>query len=125
MVKKIDTKRRKEYEGFEDLMDEVVAEREREEFLKRRKDLERYNDTFELYNFLEQETSRLKKVNSFLSEKLPNLKNSPHSNIILTQQKEKTKKTKRILIDELMSPKSTFSKNIKQLWKSSFRLDSK
>ncbi len=121
MVKKKLTKQQlQELQGFEDIMDVVIEEKEIQVQEKKRKELEKFNDSFELYNFLEYETLRLKKLDNFFSYKISNIKANPQTIELNKRQEERKNQVKGELANKIIDINSPFHQNLKLIFNSSF-----
>jgi hypothetical protein len=122
MVKKnkLTKKQLDELQGFEEIMDVVSEERTIADKELKRKEIEKFNDSFELYNFLEHEVNRVKKLDDFFSYKVPNLKNNPQTEELNFRQAEKKKHLKEELKKKIKTPGSAFQKNLKQIFDTVF-----
>lgn len=109
-----------EIKGFEEIMDLVLDEQEQVEVEKKRKELERYNDTYQLYNFLENEISRLEKLSLFFGKKLANYKKFNQTELILEKQSNKCSDAKIDLIYKLTKEDSHINQSLSSLFNTLF-----
>ena len=69
-----------------------------------------------LYSFLERELTRLKKLNVFISKKLPNLEQNPQLPTILRHQEQELTHLRQIIIEQY----EQYHPNFAQLWNQTF-----
>jgi hypothetical protein len=109
-----------EIKGFEDIMDLVLDEQEQVQAEHKKKELEKYNDTYKLYNFLENEVRRLEKLSQFFGTKLKNYKKFNQTKYISTKQEKICDETKSDLAKRLTPSNSHFNKQLQSLFDSLF-----
>ena len=119
--KKIISKEKfKDIEGFEEIMDLVLDEEEQLQVEQKRKELEKYNDTYKLYNFLENEVKRLEKVSQFFGTKLKNYKEFNQTKHIAKKQETICSETKKDLLSHVVVKDSHLNKRLETLFNSLF-----
>ncbi|OUR97151.1 hypothetical protein A9Q84_12555 [Halobacteriovorax marinus] len=121
MAKKYFSKEKiKEMKGFEEIMDLVIDEEDQVEVEKKRKEIEKYNDTYQLYNFLENENARLEKLALFFGKKLNNYQKFNQTNLILEKQSTKCSDSKSELIKKLVREDSHINNSLSTLFNTLF-----
>ena len=123
MVKKkkiLSKEKIQEIEGFEEIMDLVLDEEEQIQVEQKRKELEKYNDTYKLYNFLENEVKRLEKVSQFFGTKLKNYKKFNQTQYIAKKQDTICSEAKKKLLKEVIVNDSHLNKQLETLFNSLF-----
>ena len=118
--KKLSKKQMGELRGFEEVMDMVIEEKEVQFQEKKRKELEKFNDSFELYNFLENETLRIKKLDDFFSYKVPNIKANSQTEELNNRQEERKVHVKDELVNRIVDINSPFHFNLQQIFNLAF-----
>jgi len=118
--KKLSKKQATDLQGFEEVMDMVIGEKEVQLNEKKRKELEKFNDSFELYNFLEYETVRVKKLDDFFSYKIPNINANSQTEELNKRQIEKKELLKEELVNRIIDINSPFHYNLKQIFNTAF-----
>lgn len=123
MVKKtkvLSSEKIKDIEGFEEIMDLVLDEEEQIQAEHKRKELEKYNDTYKLYNFLENEVSRLEKMSQFFGTKLNNYKKFNQTRYISRKQETICSEAKKKLLKKIILNDSHLNKQLEILFNSLF-----
>lgn len=122
MNKKIKFNKNKmnDIKGFEEVMDLVLDENGQIEELKKRKELERYNDTYELYNFLENEKIRLEKIDDLFSKKVPNLLIHSQTKRLIQLSKEKKAEAICDLLNKVTPENSYFNQHMDSIYNGAF-----
>jgi hypothetical protein len=110
----------KDIEGFEEIMDLVLDEEEQIQAEHKKKELEKYNDTYKLYNFLENEVKRLENLSQFFGTKLNNYKKFNQTQYIAKKQNTICKESKKKLSKEVIHPESHLNKQLESLFNSLF-----
>lgn len=109
-----------EIKGFEEIMDLVLDEQEQVQAEQKKKELEKYNDTYKLYNFLENEVSRLEKLSQFFGTKLNNYKKFNQTNYIANKQVVISEETKTNLVKRIIPADSHLNTQLKSIFDSLF-----
>lgn len=122
---RIDKNKAEELRGFEDVIDIILDEEEQKERAQTQKEIERYGDTYELYNYLESERERLEKINQFFSLKVANMQEYSQTAYLLAHQKDVRNRGRKELIEELKRENSLFIKQLNILFSKSFKKYSK
>ncbi|CBW26275.1 hypothetical protein BMS_1412 [Halobacteriovorax marinus SJ] len=122
MVKKklISKEKLDEIKGFEEIMDLVIDEHEKLEVEKKQREAEKLNDSYLLYNFLEDEAHRLEKLSKFFGTKINNYKNFNQTSHILKKQDIQRKQIKKDLVEFQMSEYSPLNKHLEKLFNALF-----
>lgn len=122
MVKKkvISKEKLAEIKGFEDIMDLVVNENEKLEVEKKQRESDKMNDSYHLYNYLEDESARLEKLSKFFGTKINNFKNFNQTKHILDKQNEQRAIAKRDLAEYEMRTNSPLNIQLGRLFNSLF-----
>ncbi len=119
--KKIITKEKlDEMKGFEEIMDLVVNEHEKIEIEKKQRESDKINDSYHLYNFLEDEASRLEKLSKFFGTKINNFKNFNQTTHILKKQSQQKALTKSDLAEYEVRTNSPLNIQLGKLFNSLF-----
>lgn len=100
--------------GFEDILDMLPGSR-----FETNKNA-RLHDDFELLNLLEVEIERLGRLNTFLGEKVENMKNFGQSQIQVQEQKLKNQELLDQVVEGAIRPTSILNQNIKLLFNQAF-----
>ncbi|WP_127715890.1 hypothetical protein [Halobacteriovorax sp. HLS] len=106
--------------GFEEIMDLVLDEQEQIQAEQKKKELEKYNDTYQLYNFLENEVIRLEKFSQFFGTKLKNYKKFNQTQYIAKKQTIICDEAKEKLVKRMLPSDSHLNKQLESLFNSLF-----
>lgn len=93
----------KDLEGFEDVLDLVDIDKRE----VKKKDT-RPAQNFAIYDFLERETIRLKKLDEFFSTKVPNLNENKQYTSLIKDQKNNRNSLQSNLTSKMRDPDSEF-----------------
>lgn len=122
MVKKkiISKKALDEIKGFEEIMDLVVNEHEKLEVEKNQRESDKLNDSYVLYNYLEEEYHRLEKLSTFFGAKIKNYEEFNQTEHILLKQNQQKSQTKSDLADFQTKDRSPLNKHLEKIFNSLF-----
>ncbi|PIQ57499.1 MAG: hypothetical protein COW01_00020 [Bdellovibrionales bacterium CG12_big_fil_rev_8_21_14_0_65_38_15] len=116
-IKRVPTDKMKELSGFEEVFDLFESTEIREGSIDPRSG----DDTFQLYNFLENENIRLQKLDQFYSSKVKTLKKHPQSKNLLAEQKQKKEQLLKQLVPKILSHDSAFNEEMERLFNKAFK----
>ena len=111
-IRRVPTDKMKELTGFEEVFDLFEGTEIREGSIDPRSG----DDTFQLYNFLENENKILQKLDQFYSSKVKTLKKHPQSNQLLTEQLQRKQMLLKQLIPKVLSHDSAFNEEMERLF---------
>ena len=117
---KIPQHKKKELEGFEDLVDGFLEEQEEAAIKNQLADKKDY-DSFKSYNFLELERDRVQKLNSMISKKIPNVIEHDISADLIEKFTTYNHQLKNEIITDIKKFDSTFTKNIRLQYNKAFK----
>ncbi|EQC50779.1 hypothetical protein [Bacteriovorax sp. DB6_IX] len=123
MVKKklkVPEHKKKEFEGFEDLMEGFLEEQEENYYKSQLADDKNY-DSYKTYNHLELERERVQKLSSMISRKIPNVIEHNQSGELIEKFTVYNYNLKEEIVTDIKRFDSTFFKNIRLLFNKSFR----
>jgi hypothetical protein len=123
MVKKkfkIPGHKKKEIEGFEELMEGFLEEQEEAFYKKQLADDKNY-ESYKTYNHLELERERVQKLSSMISRKIPNVIEHNQSTELIEKFTVYNYNLKEEIITDVKRFDSIFFKNIRLLFNKSFR----
>lgn len=103
--------------GFEEVMDLIDHEINPSEREKKRR---AKHDPYDLYNFLELENIRLKKLETFFNDKVQNLIEHPTTEHLCDIQQEQIDQTRKQLWSTLHADESIYLKNLRHLFNKVF-----
>lgn len=112
---------KKDLKGFEEVIDLVIEDGERKELERSKKEIEKHGDLHELYNFLENEKSRLSRIDSFFSSKIDNLGGNAQTKSLTKKQFLKIEQLKKTLLPKLVHSESVLQKQLRQIFNSAFK----
>lgn len=116
-VKKISSDRMKELSGFEEVFDLF----EGTEFKEGAIDPRSGDDTFELYNFLENENTRLQLLDHLYSSKIKILSKHPQSKKLIEEQRQKKQLILNQLVPKVSSHDSAFNEEMERIFNNAYR----
>ncbi len=116
-VKRVATDKMKELSGFEEVFDLFDSTEIKEGSIDPRSG----DDTFQLYNFLENENIRLRLLDQFYSDKVKTLKKYPQSKLLLEEQKAKKELILKQLVPKVLSHDSAFNEEMERLFNKAFK----
>ena len=111
-------KKRKELEGFEDVIDMIPGNRFNPD---RKKINPKLNEDFELLNLLENEHQRLSKLDLFFNEKISNQQNFEQADELLKTQESNIQDMRERIIKQSLDKNSYPYQNIEKLMLTCFR----
>lgn len=122
MVKKkiISKEKLNDMKGFEEIMDLVVDDNEKLELENKKRNDDKVNDSYQLYNFLEDESNRLEKLSQFFGTKISNFKEFDQTEFIRSKQSEQKKQTKSELAEFQARKESPLNMHLGRLFNSLF-----
>ena len=110
----------KELQGFEEVFEDYIENESQKDAERKKKDLIKDLDNYELQRFLELENERLTKLENFLTKKIPIKVNFSQEEKLLQIQTEKKEKLKDELILEMMVFDSAFMRNLSLIFNAHF-----
>tara|TARA_R110000868_G_scaffold411568_1_gene705391 strand:- start:3325 stop:3714 length:390 start_codon:yes stop_codon:yes gene_type:complete len=116
-VKKVSSDKMKELDGFEEVFDLF----EGTEFKEGSIDPRSGDDTFELYNFLENENMRLQLLDHLYSAKIKTLQKYPQSEKLTVEQHKKKFQILSQLVPLVSSHDSAFNEEMERLFNKAYR----
>jgi len=122
VVKKkvISKNQQKDMKGFEEIMDLIIDDNEKLEVENQRRNADKANDSYQLYNFLEDESNRLEKLSQFFGTKINNFKDFNQTDFINQKQTEQKKRIKNDLANLQSNKNSPLNMHLGRLFNSLF-----
>lgn len=117
-IRRVSSDKMKELDGFEEVFDLFESSTE---FKEGPIDPRSGDDTFELYNFLENENKRLQLLDQLYSSKIKTLKRHPQSAKLLKEQELKKQQLLNQLIPLVASHDSAFNEEMERLFNKAYR----
>lgn len=117
-IRRVSSDKMKELDGFEEVFDLFESSTE---FKEGTIDPRSGDDTFELYNFLENENKRLHLLDQLYSSKIKTLKRHPQSAKLLKEQLLKKQQLLNQLIPQVASHDSAFNEEMERLFNKAYR----
>jgi hypothetical protein len=117
---KIPNHRKKDLEGFEDLIEDFLEDKEKQ-VIKSKLNEDRDYDSHQAYNFLELERQRVQKLSSMLSKKIPNVIEHNISSDLIEKFTSYNFNLKEEIIAESINFDSIFNKNLRLLYNKAFK----
>ncbi|WP_372653098.1 hypothetical protein [Halobacteriovorax sp.] len=122
MVKKkvISREQQRDMKGFEEIMDLVADDNEKLEIENQKKKSDKVNDSYQLYNFLEDESNRLEKLSQFFGTKISNFEDYNQTEYIKKKQSEQKTLVKSELAKFQSKENSPLNMHLGRLFNSLF-----
>ncbi|EQC43084.1 hypothetical protein M899_0368 [Bacteriovorax sp. BSW11_IV] len=122
VVKRLDSDKMAELKGFEDVMDLILDENEKVEEKKRKRESDKLGEDHEIFNFLEFEVERQKRIDRFYAVKAPNKIKHDQSDKMVEKEVEHRFHLKNKLVLAMMETDSNLIQNLSLLFKHGFGL---
>ena len=116
----VDDSKLDEIEGLESIVDSLVDDEEKKIRKRHNKEVEKYGESYELYNYLEVERKRLGILDDFMSNKIPNMKQHSQTQTLVTKQEECRAKLRKELSERMVSKSSRLMKQMAYIFEKSF-----
>lgn len=116
---KIPGNKKRDLEGFEELLDEIINEGDLA--YKSKLQENKQFDNYKLFNFLELEKSRALKLKEMVTKKIPNVIEYNQSAEVMERLTYHNIEVKESIVKEIRHFDSVFHKNIRELFNNAFK----
>lgn len=120
IIKRLDSEKISELKGFEDVMDLILDEHEKIEEKKKKRENDKLSEGHDIYNFLEVESERQRRVDRFYGKKAPNKIKHDQSDKLIEKEVERKFHLKNKLMIDLVDKDSNLIENLSLLFKHGF-----
>jgi hypothetical protein len=111
------SKKLKELKGFEEAIDLLVGDAD---VVEKKPESSRNRDSYALFNFLENEHERLKKLDQLFSSQIHHLLEGPNLTNAVKMQKQEAARLKEELVLALKEPNSPMHAKLDQIYQNLF-----
>ena len=120
IFRKLTPKQREDLEGFEDVVDIMFDINIDRTSKSSTKDNDTTSDSYELYNFLDTERNRLKKLDHLFGIIVPNIEINSQTIALIELQTQELEENRELATNIVNHKDSIFFKNISELFNKAF-----
>lgn len=120
IFRKLTPKQREDLEGFEDVVDIMFDINIDRTSKSSTKDNDTTSDSYELYNFLDTERNRLKKLDHLFGIIVPNIEVNSQTIALIELQAQELEENRELATNIVNHEDSIFFKNISELFNKAF-----